>query len=294
MSEKLLERLKRTDKDELSEALGKLGTSAVEGLLYKATLFVEGEEDVELLEVGFGDLLRRHKIKDLGGRNEVEKQIGLLQEAERRGDKLDPRYFIFDRDEKPAGLRSSAAVKVLQWGRRCLENYLIDIDVLTEFLTSPEFVQAPLVRSAEVSRLLRDLAKSQLNEFVAKQVYSRCSFENPGIRATEIEGKQISEIAEILFARLGAIKTQLAPVTEEWKAHFIAACQKDVTELGLLWDEKWRDDCNGKRLFVDLHRKIAFKMPVRRFKKRVMTEMRAKRTEAWRAVESLLTGLVGP
>jgi predicted ATPase len=157
VSERILSKVRYKDEEEISQALSKLGTSESEGLLYKATVFVEGDEDVGLLEAGFGDLLRRHKIKDLGGRREVEKQIAQLQEVERKGTKLSPRYFIFDRDGLPTGLSNSETVKVLQWDRRCLENYLIDFDVLTDLLKDPDIVRDPFPNQGEVSRIFREL-----------------------------------------------------------------------------------------------------------------------------------------
>lgn len=123
VSGSLLTKVRQSDEEEISEALRRLGTSESEGLLYKATVFVEGEHDVEILEAGFGSILRQYKIKDLGGRKEVEKQIELLQAAEVRGEQLTPRYFIFDRDDAPTNLGNTNQVKILQWNRTCLENY---------------------------------------------------------------------------------------------------------------------------------------------------------------------------
>lgn len=60
VSEKILSKVRYKDEQEIADALNKLGTSESEGLLYKATIFVEGEDDVRLLEIGFDDLLRRH------------------------------------------------------------------------------------------------------------------------------------------------------------------------------------------------------------------------------------------
>ncbi|HEX4427260.1 MAG TPA: AAA family ATPase, partial [Terriglobales bacterium] len=56
VSERVLSKVRYKDEQEISDALHRLGTSESEGLLYKATIFVEGEDDVSLLEAGFGDL----------------------------------------------------------------------------------------------------------------------------------------------------------------------------------------------------------------------------------------------
>ena len=83
-SERILTKVRRKDEDEITEALRRLGTSESEGLLYKATIFVEGEEDIELLEAGFADLLRRYRLKDLGGRREVESKLSSFKRQKRK------------------------------------------------------------------------------------------------------------------------------------------------------------------------------------------------------------------
>jgi energy-coupling factor transporter ATP-binding protein EcfA2 len=293
MSENLCTKVRRNDPDVVSEALRKLGTSETEGLLYKATIFVEGAEDIELLEAGFSELLRRHKLKDLGGRREVEKQIRLLQDAEKQSLKITPKYFIFDRDDKPSDVKDSQSVGILQWDRRCLENYLIDIDVVTDVLKDPDVVQSPFANQGEVVKLLRELAMSQLDDSVAASVYAGYHLENPGIRQSEIQGKNINEVANAIFNRLDKIKNQVTALPNvEWKQRFLDDVQAKRRELEPTWEAKWREDCDGKRLFRDLHLRRPFKVSLRRLKKEVMYRMRGQRTETWRSVESLLKRLV--
>ena len=68
-----ISRVGRRAIDEYADALQKLGTSVGEALLYEGTVLVEGDDDVEFLRAGFGELLRKFNIKDRGGRKEVEK-----------------------------------------------------------------------------------------------------------------------------------------------------------------------------------------------------------------------------
>jgi len=276
----------------ISEALRALGTSETEALLYKGTLFVEGKDDVEILQAGYGELLRRYFLKDRYGRQEVEKQIKQLQEAERKGNNLSPSYFVFDRDEQPSDLKSSAMVRVLQWERRCLENYLIEIDVLTDILTNTDFVQKPLANQGEVSNLLRSLAIAQLDELVAKQIYESYEFENPGLRAVEIRGKNLGDIARTLSGRLQSIKAQTGSLDSKWEAEFIDKCQKRKSDLQPVWESKWQQDCDGKRLFGDLQQHVAPRVSLIKLKKLVINEMRNQRRENWTSVESLLKKLL--
>ncbi len=291
-SEKLLTKVRRKDEDEISVALRRLGTSESEGLLYKATIFVEGGEDIELIEAGFADLLRRYRLKDLGGRREIEKQIRQLQLAEEKDGSVPACYFIFDRDGMPTGLKDSPKVKVLQWQRRCLENYLIDVDTVTDLLQDLEVVHTKISSLGEVSKLLKDLALSQLDELAAREAYAQYKFDDPGIRAPEIQGKTIPEIAEVLFSHLRRMNEETSGVTDHWKASLISDAERRRKEMLAVWDVKWMEDCDGKRLFGDLQRKINFRISSRRFKKRVIQEMARKQTANWRSMESLLLSLL--
>lgn len=294
VSERVLSKIRYKDEEEITQALSRLGTSESEGLLYNATVFVEGPDDADLLQEGFGDLLRRFKVKDLGGRREIEKQILQLQEAERRGTKLSPRYFIFDRDGTPTGITDSDTVKVLQWDRRCLENYLIDLDVLTGLLKDPSFLKDPLANQGEVSKVIRDLAMSQIDEYVAREVYSAYKFEDPNFRKAEIRGKNVDEIANALAERLEKIKGQIGSIdADTWKAEFKHRCRQNHHQQVLVWGARWMEICDGKRLFEDLYRQRAFKLPLTKLKRRIILDMRSASTANWRAIDSLLKRLVG-
>lgn len=290
----LLSRVRRSDGEAVSEALRQLGTSESEGLLYKATIFVEGEDDVELLELGFGAIMRQHKLKDLGGRTEVEKQIRLLQDAEKTGAQLTPRYFIFDKDEAPTNLISSNNIKVLQWDRRCLENYLIDVDILTGLLKDSDIVKEPVANEGELSRLLKKLAMGHLDDAVARETYDAMAYDNPGRRPRELTGKTFDEASSILFSRLERISQQLAGIDQaDWRSNFVRRCEARKAELQPLWDAEWKERCDGKRLFKELQQNVQMKISMKAFKRRVMERMRGvPTTDNWRAIEGLLKQLV--
>lgn len=292
-SELMLTKVRRQDHTVIAEALRRLGTSESEGLLFKGTIFVEGIDDVSLLEAGFSSILRRYKIKDLGGRREIEKEIKQLQDAENRGTELSSRYFIFDRDELPTDLKNTKSTKILQWERRCLENYLLDIDILTDLFMNSEVVNNPLNNLGEVQKMLRELAFGQLDDFVAKQIYSTYQYIDPGIRATEIQGKSLNNIAELLHERLLKIMNQYSTIDESnWTSDFLKKCSEERQSLASVWEAKWLNECDGKRLFNEICRKVQPKMGPKKFKIRVMNEMRLKPSENWRAINSLLSDLL--
>lgn len=294
ISEKNLSKIRPHDHDEASTALRALGASESDGLLYKAIIFVEGEDDAEILDAGFGDLLRRYKIKDLGGRGEIEKQIAKLQEAEKANKSISTNYFIFDRDRKETKFSNSKKVKILQWQYYCLENYLIDIDVLSDILKSPEIVTHSLQNNGEVINLLKELAMKQLDDRVAIDTYNKYGYENPGLRLSEIIGKNQEEKAGKLFSRLQLLQSQVSQLTEnEWKQDFNKKCSVLKNELSQDWDYKWAQLCDGKRLFNDLQIAVSPKMSPRNFKKRVIQDMaRSEKSDNWALVERQLKELI--
>jgi AAA15 family ATPase/GTPase len=294
ISGKLITLVRQQDLAEVGEALQRLGTSHSESLLYRGTVFVEGVQDSEVLEAGFEGLFRRFKFKDLGGRQNIEKEIRSLQDAEKRGVRSSKLFFIFDRDDAPSGLGSSEGVKVLQWPRRCLENYLIDVGVLTDLLKDPKLVTNPVRNVGELRAKLKSLAKLQLDDIASRKVYEGYAFSSPGLRHTEVQGKTLQEIASILFGRLGEIRGQVCSLNEEdWKRTFIQDCEERKRELEESWDETWVNDCDGKRLFTDLQRDMGINEQLVRFKKRIIINMKDGATEGWRTMESLLVDLMG-
>ncbi|VWB69782.1 DNA replication and repair protein RecF [Burkholderia lata] len=288
----MLTKVRRQDQDVISSALRLLGTSESEELLFKGIIFVEGADDVLMLETGFGDMLRRLKIKDLGGRIEVERQIELLQSTEKDVPSTSKRYFIFDKDDAPSTLKSTSGVKVLQWDRRCLENYLLDMDAISDLLMDVDVIKEPFSSMGEVNQFLKSLAFSQLTERVAREVYTACAFGDVGLRVGDVRGKEIPDIASGLAHRVSAMKHSLSSWSEsEWKLEFETVCAKREQELRAIWGIKWREDCDGKRLFRDIGASGRLRMNVRNFKKRVVTQMRNSQSENWRSIKSLLATL---
>ncbi|MCX7356735.1 MAG: AAA family ATPase [Alphaproteobacteria bacterium] len=289
----LLTRVRRTDREEITEALRLLGTSESEGLLYKATIFVEGEHDIEVLEAGFGGLLRLYKLKDLGGRHQIEKQIRSLQDAEAKGEKLAARYFVFDKDDAPTSLNSTHNVRILQWGRRCLENYLIDIDVITDLLKDGDVSKAAVRSTGEVSKVLKERALTHLDDAIVRETYSALAYPELGKGQSDLAGKSFANAGEALFERIDRLKSCIGELEhDEWIAAFTAKCKQRKQELLPVWDSEWKELCDGKRLFRELQQAFPLKMSLLNFKKRVILRMANQQTDSWRAIESLLKGLI--
>jgi hypothetical protein len=277
--------------DEYADALQKLGTSVGESLLYEGTILVEGDDDVEFLRTGFGELLRKYNIKDRGGRKEVEQIAKKLQEIESKGGKVSQIFIILDRDEEITAITNSPAVRVLQWQSTCLDNYFLDIDAIADLLKDNNIAKAPMTSSGDVERLLQELAFEQLSEIAAKEVYRSFGYKGPSLRAEDLERK--TEISTALYARMRNSRNSMPDLDEPtWSYDFNEKFNSKKAELRLAWEPKWKELCDGKRLFNDLQKKGILKNSVSMLKRKIVQRMRETKSENWRLVESHLRTLI--
>jgi hypothetical protein len=70
------------DKAEVFEAVRRLGAQTSDVLFLRGCVYVEGRNDAELLDVGFPERVAGFKLSQLGGRQEVEKEIQALLKAQ--------------------------------------------------------------------------------------------------------------------------------------------------------------------------------------------------------------------
>lgn len=289
-SSTIVEKIRKRDFNEVNDALQALGTSTVDSLLYDADLFVEGPDDVRILQVGFMDLLNRINVRGLGGRAEVEKQIQLLQEEEQKGRLDHTIFFVFDHDNRASTLNSSEKVRVMQWKRYCIENYLLDFEVIADTLREPEIADASVRLSpGELERLFSKLAAQQHSERVSRTVYESYGFEGPGFRIADSKGKDLEQIADALLIRLSTVKSQLEVVeAASWREQFIGAARTRLLGERSQWEASWTELASGKRLFEDFRREVKLKKSIDKVKLRIMERMRADRSTLWKVAESEL------
>jgi len=273
------------DSNEVFSALNRLGTSAADSLFSQGNIFVEGDHDSLLLEDGFYDLVAGYKITSLGGRSGIEREIATLQSAEKKGDLDKINCFIFDLDRMPTNIVSSPLVKVLQWDRYCLENYLIGRKELFDELS--ELGVKDLGSRGTFEKKIKEIALQQLNEVVAKEVYVKESPESVGHRSKDIEGKTFEEIAGILSNRLESLKSEMqGHNNSEWKSQFIEKCNSKHSELLPLWSESWVKQVSGKRLIDDLYREYTIQIPKLTLKRKLAKRIKIDKTEDWTLVKS--------
>jgi hypothetical protein len=263
-----------------------------DSLFSRGNLFVEGEHDSAVLSEGFYSLLSGYKITDLGGRTEVEKEIRTLQNAEQKGDLSKLHCFIFDLDHKPTGLRSTTLVRVLQWDRTCLENFLLGEKALYDSLAESGVRELP--SPGEFETLIRELAIGQLTERIARQTYATLEPENPGLRPKEIIGLSYDDIARKLVARLAAIKTQLTSLdSDAWAAKFVSDAKASEEAQREQWTSSWRKLCDGKRVIDDLYKRFKLDVSKLDLKIRIIRKMESDESDDWQLIKGKLREAFG-
>jgi hypothetical protein len=294
LSSRNMSRVGRRSVDEYANALQKLGTSVGQSLFYAGTIVVEGVDDIAFLEVAFPIVARKFNLTEKGGRKEVEKTVAKIQELEAGGERVSPMYIIHDRDDDVGNLRSSNAVKIMPWPRYCLENFLIDLDVITELLKDNTVTRSPVANQGEVHTRLKSLAFSQLDELAARKVYNSYGYENPSLRREDVEGQALSEITQTLFKRMSGARSRLPDVDyNTWSDRFISDCAATKADLEPSWQANWREICDGKLLMRQLHIASNLKMSHQSFKLKIAQRMRDAGSENWRIVRDLLSKLLG-
>ena len=218
--------IRKQDQPEAVQALKLLGTSEIEELLYEAVIFVEGDDDVELLESAFQETLSKFRFRPLGGRPEVEKHIVELQKLEKAGLKENVSYFIFDGDNKMSELVSTSKVVVKQWDKYCLENYLLDVDVLYD-LVRREFTVRQWPKSVgEAAQFFQNVAYKQLMPSVIEETYNHFEFESLGLRGMDKKAMSFAAAASLLYSRIGYLQEQILPLDETgWSSLFVTQCE---------------------------------------------------------------------
>jgi len=280
------------DSHEIFDALNRLGTSAADSLFSKGNIFVEGDHDALLLEDGFYDYVAGYKITSLGGRSGVEKEIETLQKAEKQGELDKLNCFIFDLDRIPTNINSSDFVKVLQWDRYCLENYLIERKELFDELL--ELGVPDLGSRGEFEKKIKEIAMQQLNEVVAREIYTQESPESAGLRSKDVEGKDFDQIAPILSGRLSALRSEVENHDDStWQSNFIAKCKERHSELLPQWNEAWIKQASGKRLIDDMYKEYTINISKLALKRKLSKRININKTEDWTLVKSKIIDALG-
>jgi len=182
---------------------------------------------------------------------------------------------------------------VLQWKRRCLENYLIDINSLTDLVKNDQYASDPITNVAAVQQALKRLAFEQIPEMAARQIYAESNFTNTSLTNREMMGKNFSEFADLIYGKIERVREQFGLFEEAaWKSKFIKACEEREAELRERWEASWETECDGKKLVRDFHSLVKIRESMVKFKIRVINTMATNSSENWLAMKSLLADLM--
>jgi predicted ATPase len=280
------------DKRDLFDALSKLGVNASQFIFSKGTIFVEGDDDVDLLESAFRQQLVGRNLVPLFGRGEVENRIRELQEQESRGQLQTRQSFIFDHDNRPSTLKSTDLVKVIQLNRYCLENYLLDPDVLYDALV--EFgVGAPPANRGVLRNQLKALAFRQIDLLAAREAFENLKATDEWVFSAEDVGEQSSpeEVAGAISNRLSRAKEVLARLdVNAWRGEFAKEMAKRKSEMESDWESTWANKASGKDVLKAIHGGAKMRVSLMVLKKDILRRMGTgePKHENWRSLESVI------
>jgi predicted ATPase len=284
------------DKQEVFDALRRLGTSASDALFSSGSIFVEGEDDIDILEAGFANILNQYKVTQLEGRGNVEREISTLQQAETRGEIDTLKCFIFDLDNVPTKLKSSQLVRVGQWKRHCIENYLINEKVIYDLLRDDGISKDKIETRGEVPGIFREIAFSQLDDTIAEIVYKRHVFGTLGPPPhRDLVGKSFAQSAALLFGQLYLVQQQVCNLqAASWCADFERSCREELALWRPKWEADWITLCDGKRFFHDLQARFAVRVSPIKLKVRIMERLSHWHADEWILIESVLREALKP
>jgi predicted ATPase len=276
------------DKQEVFEALRRLGSQPSDVLFSHGSVYVEGDDDEELISIGWAERIVGYQLIKLHGRDRVEREIKTLQSEEAKDQLNTLQCFIFDLDRKPTNLNDSKFVKVRQWDRYCLENYLLGADAIFDACRSLMIGGSP--SRGELSTTLQDLAMAQVRGVIAQQIYKDLEPENPGFRRKLKNLDDYEQIGQDLLKTLATIKEQVANLDSAvWLTNFKNQCESQDQLLREEWHENWKKHADGKSILTALYMKLNPKCSMTDFKRRIVQEMRNQKTEDWRLVDNILS-----
>ena len=282
-----LAEIRRHDNTEIREALARLGTSEIETLLYLGSVFVEGVHDLELLRVGFDDIFRRYKLNDLGGRGSIEKNIKTLQKNEKNNEINGIYYFIFDEDSHPTSLESSNAVKLLQLPVYCIENLLIDCNIITDITRNKDFSCKQINTVTDCEDQIKEIAFSQLDAACALLTFKKMGFENIKFDISKFKNSTKDNIISEIINQINSVQNIIGDIDKNFKQNFEEIFDSYHRDKSKSWDKDWIKLCNGKLLFENMHKKEIFHCSPLNFKKEIMTRMKNAKSENWNKMRKM-------
>ena len=288
-----LAEVRPTDLGEARGALRRLGSSESEALLYRGMIYVEGPDDVEMISAGFEDIIRRYKLINRGGRHNIEGDIKELQGTGNVGGHGTRHFFVFDNDGRPTNLQDSNYVKILQLDRYCIENYLLDADILADLSRDSTLSKKANSTATEMRQVMKELAMSQLSRVAVFNVWDEMTRNSVTVSFGTIKDfTSFKNVAMSLLDSMRVVNETLTGLTAEFEKTFVRKCKERKEILEAEWDEGWEEKCNGKQLFDDMRASGHFYGDIGKLKRTVIREMRLRNTGTFTLLKDTLEELV--
>jgi Protein of unknown function (DUF4435) len=271
-----------------------LGAGLDDILFSRGTVYVEGADDEKILRQAFGEKLIKFRIVEMRGRGHLEHEIKNIQGLDLAGKVSTTHYFIFDLDRRPTELSDTEHVKLLQWDRRCIENYLLDGIAIYDAILDEEVKSAtkPEHRGA-LQALIKQLVAQQIAEVALATAYSKYNYESPGLRQKEVRNKPKNDAIVMLQSRLHEIQKQISNIDlQSWASDLAREADELRGQMEQDWEADWPKLCDGKRILEEIHAHYALRMPVSHFKRRIVRAMQARKSATLEAVTASIANLL--
>jgi hypothetical protein len=164
---------------------------------------------------------------------------------------------------------------------------------MTDLSRNKEFSDKPKNTTTEMRDVMKALALTQLSEFVSRDIFKELGLESIVFDMSVMRLADPNSIAKGLRQDIERMKAKFGSLDQpDFEKDFDLLFSNKMKELEPVWDEKWRELCNGKQLFEDMRRSGHLKGDLLKIKKAIMTKMRAEKTETYNSLENLLRELV--
>jgi predicted ATP-dependent endonuclease of OLD family len=280
IDEKSITPILKRDDEEAQAALNHLGVSTADVLFNEGIIYVEGTTDEEFIHEAFKDLVSGYKIKSLGGRGEVEKEIKKLQDLESQVRLEGFHVFIMDNDGRETKLKSTTSVKIVQWNRYTFENHLLNHDVIFEVLKDLEGKN--IQNRAHVNQRLKEFALSQISKKAVHQACIDNMFSSISLKKKDIDEANIDAFFEEYGKQLDTIRNWLGEnESDQIRAKVKARHQELEAAYRSEWNDKWQQLCNGKDVVYKVHSEFTPSASISNFIKSIIRKLKEKNTEEW-------------
>jgi hypothetical protein len=124
----------------------------------------------------------------------------------------------------------------------------------------------------------------------ARQVYNSYQYLDASLRTEDFKGASIEELAIAFYDRKAQARASIPDEQRDvWTNRFLTDVSQLRHSLLGIWEAKWPEICDGKKLISDLHKKSSMRISESVFKARIVRGMRDAQSETWRLVRDILS-----